>query len=155
PAVPFPLFSLFLGVSLSITAFPVLARILTDYGIQRSRLGVLALTCAAVNDISAWCMLALLVGVSQSRPERAAITVGLTILFVIAMLIMRPVFLRFIHREKACDVLSQGSVAVIFMILLGSALITEWIGIHALFGAFLAGAIIPHDSPAATQMSEK
>jgi Kef-type K+ transport system membrane component KefB len=155
PGVSFTIFSLFLGVALSVTAFPVLARILTDRGIHRSKLGVLALTCAAVDDVTAWCLLALLLSVARAEAERAVITVGLTVLFVATVIILRPLLLRFVRVQESRGVLSQSGVAVIFMSLLVSSLVTEWIGIHALFGAFLLGAVIPHDSLAAVQLREK
>jgi Kef-type K+ transport system membrane component KefB len=155
PRVSFTVFSLFLGVALSVTAFPVLARILTDKGIHRSRLGVLALTCAAVGDATAWCLLALLLGVARAQAERSLITVGLTVLFVATVMLLRPLLLRFVRLQESRGVLSQSGVAVIFTLLLVSALATEWIGIHALFGAFLLGAIIPHESLAAVQLREK
>jgi Kef-type K+ transport system membrane component KefB len=84
-AVPFTSFSLFLGVSMSVTAFPVLARILTDRGISRTRLGSLALSCAAVDDISAWCLLALVVGITQAKPGHAVSTFALAALYVLVM----------------------------------------------------------------------
>jgi Kef-type K+ transport system membrane component KefB len=155
PGVPFTVFSLFTGVSLSVTAFPVLARILTDRGLQRTKLGVLALTCAAVDDVTAWCLLALLLSVAQAAPEGAVLTVGLTITFVATILMLRPLLLRLVSFQDSRGKLSQGAAAVIFMSLLASALVTEWIGIHALFGAFLLGAIIPHDSLVSIQMREK
>jgi Kef-type K+ transport system membrane component KefB len=153
--VSFTVFSLFLGTSLSVTAFPVLARILTDRGIQRSKLGVLALTCAAVDDVTAWCLLALLLSVAQAHPERALLTVAMTILFIAAVLGLRPLLLRLVRFQDSRGTLTQSGVAVIFMALLASALSTEWIGIHALFGAFLLGASIPHDSLVASQVREK
>jgi Kef-type K+ transport system membrane component KefB len=155
PGVSFTVFSLFLGIALSVTAFPVLARILTDRGIQRSKLGVLALTCAAVDDVTAWCLLALLSSVAHAQAERTVITVGLTILFVVAVVMLRPLLLRLVRFQDSRGALTQGGVAVIFMLLLASTLATEWIGIHALFGAFLLGAIIPHDSLVAMQVREK
>jgi Kef-type K+ transport system membrane component KefB len=155
PGVPFTVFSLFPGVSLSVTAFPVLARILTDRGIQRTKLGVLALTCAAVDDVTAWCLLALLLSVAQAEPGRAAFTVGLTILFIAAVVMLRPLLLRLAWFQNPPGTLTQGGVAIVFMSLLVSALATEWIGIHALFGAFLLGAVIPHDSMVATQVRAK
>src|SRR5688572_30024490 len=66
PGVPFTPFALFMGVSMSITAFPVLARILGDHGLQRTTMGTIALTCAAIGDATAWCLLALVVGVTQA-----------------------------------------------------------------------------------------
>ncbi len=156
PGVSFTVFSLFFGISLSVTAFPVLARILTDSGMQRTKLGVLALTCAAADDITAWCLLALLLSVAQAQPERAALTFVLTILFIALVLALRPLLLRLVRLQDSRGPLTQSAgCRVIFMALLTSALITEWIGIHALFGAFLLGAIIPHDSLVATQTREK
>jgi Kef-type K+ transport system membrane component KefB len=155
PGVSFTVFSLFFGIALSVTAFPVLARILTDRGIHRSRLGVLALTCAAVDDVTAWCLLALLLSVARAQAERAVITVGLTLLFVATVLMLRPLLVRFVRSQESRGGLSQSGVAVIFMSLLVSALATEWIGIHALFGAFLLGAVIPHHCLAAVQLREK
>jgi len=155
PGVSFTVFSMFIGVALSVTAFPVLARILTDRGIQRTKLGVLTLTCAAVDDVTAWCLLALLVGVAQAEAGGALSTVGLTILFIAAVVMLRPLMLRLVRFQGSRGALTQSGVAVVFMTLLACALATEWIGIHALFGAFLLGAVIPHDSPVATQVSEK
>jgi len=155
PGVSFTVFALFFGIALSVTAFPVLARILTDREIQRSRLGVLALTCAAVDDVTAWCLLALLLSVAQAQAERAAITVGLTVLFVATVILLRPLLVRFVRLQEPRGALSQSGVAVIFTALLLSALATEWIGIHALFGAFLLGAVIPHDSLVAAQLRGK
>jgi Kef-type K+ transport system membrane component KefB len=100
-------------------------------------------------------LLALLLSVSQTEPERALITVALTILFTGTMLMLRPLFLRLVWFQNSRGRLPQGGVALIFVCLLASALATEWIGIHALFGAFLLGAVIPHDSLLATQMREK
>ncbi len=118
--VPFVSFALFLGIAMSITAFPVLARILSDLGMTRTPLGVVALTCAAIDDVTAWCLLALVVGVVQASAGSALTTIVLTLLFIAAMLV--------------------------------SALITESIGVHAIFGAFLLGAVIPHDSRLAHAM---
>jgi len=155
PGVPFTIFALFLGVSLSVTAFPVLARILTDRKMNKSNLGVIALTCAAVDDVTAWCLLALLVSVAQAEPGRVLITVGLTAAFIFTMLLLRPLLLRLVRYQESRGPMTQGSVAAILVSLLLTALATEWIGIHALFGAFLLGAIIPHNSPVARETREK
>ena len=155
PGVSFTVFSLFLGISISVTAFPVLARILTDSKMQRSKVGVLALTCAAVDDVTAWCLLALLSSIAQADVERAVRPLVLTILFIAAVVIVRPLLLRLVRFQDSRGKLTQGGVAIIFMALLACALATEWIGIHALFGAFLLGAVIPHDSPVATEVRGK
>ncbi len=154
--VTFTAFALFLGVSMSVTAFPVLARILTDRGIQRSRLGVIALTCAAVDDVTAWCLLAFVVGVVHARLGGAALTVGLTLVYLLVMfLVVRPLLVRFTQRCEEARGPEQQVMAVIAISLLLSCLATEAIGIHALFGAFLLGAIIPHDSWVARTLTEK
>lgn len=145
--VPFTTFALFLGVSLSVTAFPVLARILTDRGMHKTPLGVVALTCAAVDDVTAWCLLAFIVSVVNAQASNAVITLGLSALYVLVMLtLVRPLAARFVKRQEIVKSLPQSAVALVFVALLASAFITEAIGIHAIFGAFLLGAIIPHDS---------
>jgi len=156
PDVSFTAFSLFLGVSLSITAFPVLARILTDRGCNRSELGVTALTCAAMNDVAAWCMLAFVVGVIHAKMGGAALTVVLTAAYVCAMIwIVRPLAGRLLARFENRAASGQSLMALAAVGLLLSCLATESIGIHALFGAFMLGAVIPHNSSAAHALFEK
>src|SRR5262249_7651288 len=148
--VPFTLFALFLGVSMSVTAFPVLARILTDRGLQSTRLGTVALTCAALNDATAWCLLAFVVGVVQARVTGAWLTAGLTVLYVAAMfVIVRPLAHRFAARYEGMKTPGEPVIAGVCIVLLLSSVATEVIGIHTLFGAFLIGAVIPHDSTVA------
>src|SRR5271168_952329 len=153
--VPFTCFSLFLGVSMSITAFPVLARILTDRGIHKTRMGVIALTCAAVDDVTAWCLLAFVVSVVEARTYGALSTIVLALAFIAAMaLVVRPAMVRltFLYGNRG---LTQGLMAAIFVALLLSALTTDVIGIHAIFGAFALGAIIPHDSSLARELTDR
>ncbi len=152
--VPFSAFALFLGVSMSITAFPVLARILTDQGIQRTRLGVMALTCAAVGDVTAWCLLAFVVSVVNTRSGSAVTTVVLTVAYVGLLLALRPLVARLL-RARDRRGLTGGVMTVTFVALLGSALITEAIGVHAIFGAFVLGVIVPHDSNIARQLTDR
>jgi Kef-type K+ transport system membrane component KefB len=153
--VPFTAFALFLGVSMSITAFPVLARILRDRGIQRSRLGVIALTCAAVDDVTAWCLLALVVSVIRSRSGSALVTVVLTAAYIgLLLAVVRPLLARLLRAVDHRG-MTQGVMSIAFVALLLSALITEAIGIHAIFGAFVLGVIVPHDSRIARQMREQ
>jgi Kef-type K+ transport system membrane component KefB len=144
--VPFTSFALFLGVALAITAFPVLARILTDRGMQRTRLGAIALACAAADDVTAWCLLALVVGVAQARAGEALLVSGLALAYIAFMfLAVRPLAARFLTRFEEGR-LPRGVIALVLVALLLSALATEFIGVHAIFGAFLLGAVIPHDS---------
>jgi Kef-type K+ transport system membrane component KefB len=135
-----------MGVAMSITAFPVLARILTDRGISRTELGVVALSCAATDDVTAWCLLAFVVGVARSQVETAVLVAAWTIAYIAVMLfVVRPAVRRFIRSAEARSPTREADVLV-FVALLISAIATEAIGIHAIFGAFLLGAIIPHDS---------
>ncbi len=145
--VPFTSFALFLGVSMSITAFPVLARILSDRQLQRTPLGVMALTCAAINDAIAWCLLAFVVSVMQATPQAAITTVGFTVAYIAVMLtIGRSLMSRLIAYLDHKSHPGEQSLALVLISVLLSAVATEFIGIHAIFGAFLIGAIIPHDS---------
>jgi len=145
--VPFTVFALFLGVSMSVTAFPVLARILTDRRLTRTRLGSIAITCASVDDVTAWCLLAIVVGVAKAQVDGSLSTVLLAAGYVGFVLIaLRPGARWVVRRTDPLPELTQGWMAVVFVAFLLSAFVTEWIGIHALFGAFVIGAIIPHDS---------
>ena len=145
--VPFVAFAVFMGVALSITAFPVLARILSDRGIQHTRLGTLALACAAIGDVAAWCLLALATAIATAKGGDAIRTFLLTVVFLgVVLVVIRPLLARFARRVEDEREPSLESLSVVFAALLLSALVTEWIGIHALFGAFLVGVSIPHGS---------
>ncbi len=134
-------FMLLVGTAIAITAFPVLARILTERNMLGTRIGTLALTCAAVNDIIAWCLLALVIAVVQARGAASALlTVGLTLLFIVAMLVViRPLLLLADRRIPSKPLL----LALTTILLLLSAFATNAIGIHPVFGAFLMGIIVP------------
>ena len=154
--VPFLVFALFMGVAMSITAFPVLARILTDRGIHKTRLGVIALSCAAIDDVTAWCLLAFIVSIAAAQPVGALVTLALTASYVAAMLLVaRPLLHRWVRAQELRQQLSKHAVAAMFVALLGSALATEAIGIHAIFGAFLLGSLIPHGSLLARDLAGK
>ncbi len=153
--VPFTSFALFLGVAMAITAFPVLARILTDRALEATDLGVLALSCAATDDVTAWCLLALTVGVAQAQIGDALLVTLWALAFIGAMFfIVRPLAARFAHWFEARPA-SVSAGPWLFVALLLAALTTEAIGIHAVFGAFLLGAVIPHDSRIARELSHK
>jgi Kef-type K+ transport system membrane component KefB len=153
--VPFMHFMLFLGVAMSITAFPVLARILADQRLTKTPLGRLALGCAAIGDVTAWCLLAFIVGVVQSREGTAALTSILALVFIIFMfLVVRPLAVRFSQRWEGEEP-DRNTVAVALIAMLCSALATEAIGVHAIFGAFLLGAVVPHDSRLARALEER
>ncbi|HKV11874.1 MAG TPA: cation:proton antiporter [Thermoanaerobaculia bacterium] len=146
--IPFNAFALFLGVALSITAFPVLARILEDRGMSKTTLGSTAIACAAVDDVTAWCLLAVVVALVRANGLGGALlTILLTLLFIAVMLLgVRPRASRLLGEESSGRPLGPGLLAGIFLFVFASALFTEVIGIHALFGAFLAGVCMPQDS---------
>jgi Kef-type K+ transport system membrane component KefB len=150
----FTVFSLFLGVSMSVTAFPVLARILFDRRIQHTPIGATALACAAVGDATAWCLLAFISGVATAQLGSAASTVGLAALYVAVMLVAIRPLVRWLaaREERSAGPVSPTVLAIVMGLMLFSAVATEAIGIHALFGAFLFGALIPHDGRLAEQI---
>lgn len=150
----FTVFALFIGGSLSITAFPVLARILSDRDAMQTPLGVTALACAAIDDVTAWSMLALVVGLASSQLGAAAWTLALVVGYVVLMfVVVRPVLRWLIDREERLDgPPRRTALAVTFVLLLLSAYATEALGIHALFGAFLFGALLPHDARLSEQL---
>lgn len=154
--VSFTAFSLFIGVSMSVTAFPVLARILTDRGIQRTKMGTLTLACAAIDDVSAWCLLAFVVSVTQSHAGHALRTLLMALGYIAVMLfIVRPLVSRLTGAIDSKGRLTQGMLAFVLLAILLSSLTTESIGIHAIFGAFVLGAVIPHDGVLAKDLRDK
>jgi Kef-type K+ transport system membrane component KefB len=146
--VPFYAFALFFGTAMSITAFPVLARILDDKGLTRTFVGTTATACAAVGDVTAWCILAAVVGIVGAGGFAPALaTVGLSLLFIAVMLlVVKPLGSSFVGRDVRGTRGNKGFLAGVLVFVFGSALATEVIGIHALFGAFLAGVVMPPDN---------
>ena len=134
-------FMLLVGTAMAITAFPVLARLLAEKHMLGTKIGILALTCAAVGDVAAWCLLALVVAVIHANGLFSVIlTVGLTILFIGWMLgVIRPLLNYADRRISSKQVL----VVLSLILLLLSAYTTNVIGIHPVFGAFLMGIILP------------
>ncbi|GAA0883688.1 cation:proton antiporter [Sphingobacterium siyangense subsp. cladoniae] len=155
--VEFLSYSLFIGISMSITAFPVLARIIQERGLQKSKLGAMAITCAAADDITAWCILAVVIAIVKAGDFASALyTIGLAVAYVLIMIkIVRPFLMRVGEVKGSKEALSKPVVAIFFIVLLLSAYATEVIGIHALFGAFMAGAIMPEGSRFRTAFIEK
>ena len=149
--VGFTGFALFMGAAMSVTAFPVLARILSERHLHRTPLGAIAIACAAVDDVTAWCILAAVVVIVRATGGHAAsagmplwITIGGSAAFVGLMVTAGRHSLRTLEtRYAARGRLTQDSIAVLVLALLASAWITERLGVHALFGAFLVGAISP------------
>lgn len=148
PGVPFHAFALFLGVAMSITAFPVLARILDERRMVHTPVGRMALACAAIGDLSAWCLLALVVALAQARGLAAAgLSAALAVLFVLALHgVARPLLQRAFGARLAAERDGTGALALAVVLLLACSFCAEVIGIHALFGAFLAGTVMPAGS---------
>jgi Kef-type K+ transport system membrane component KefB len=143
--VEFLSFSLFMGIAMSITAFPVLARIVQEREIHKTRLGTIVITCAAADDITAWCILAAVIAIVKAGSFVSSLyVIGLAIVYVGAMLfIVRPFLKKIGDLYKSKNKLSKPVVAIFFLTLILSSYTSEIIGIHALFGAFMAGAIMP------------
>src|ERR1700761_276742 len=154
--VPFGVFALFMGISMSVTAFPVLARILTDSGMHKTKMGSIALACAAVDDVTAWCLFALVVSIAVAKPGRVLLTIGLTVVFIAFVFKFVQPAVKWLVRKPIRDPPpTTGTMGIVFAALLLSALSTDAIGIHALFGAFLLGTLIPHDSALARDVTAK
>ena len=156
--VPFLHFALFMATAMSITAFPVLARILTERRLLQTPIGNIALACAAVDDVTAWCILAavvLLVRASAaSTPAWLTIFGALTYVFIMIFGVRR--FARRFERSfEKHGTITQEALALMMLLALLSAFATELLGIHALFGAFLAGAILPRNREFVEAMTAK
>ena len=138
-------FALFIGISLSITAFPVLARIIQEKDLTRTHLGTMSLGSAAIGDVTAWCLLAAVIAISKTGSMMDSLfTLLLTMLYVLLMLfVVKPFLKRLGEHYRTLEVVNRSTVAFIFLMLLASAFVTESLGIHALFGAFLAGVVMP------------
>jgi Kef-type K+ transport system membrane component KefB len=156
-SVSFTAFALFLGAAMSITAFPVLARIITENNLQNTRLGTLALTCAAVDDVTAWCLLALAIAVTRTNSMAGAIPIIIySLLYIVGMLTVGRWLLKVLSTYyDRTGKLSQLMLAGIYMAVVLSALITEAIGIHLIFGAFLLGAAMPKNPGLVREIAQK
>jgi len=138
-------FALFMGIAMSITAFPVLARIVQERGIHKTKLGAIVITCAAADDITAWCLLAAVIAIVKAGTFVSSLyVILLAIFYVIIMLFVVKPFLKKIGELYGTkDKLNKPVVAIFFLTLIISSYCTEIIGIHALFGAFMTGVIMP------------
>jgi len=143
--VAFMPFALFMGIAMSITAFPVLARIVQERGIHKTKLGAIVITCAAADDITAWCILAAVIAIVKAGTFVSSLyIIGMAMAYVLAMLYVVKPFLKKIGELYATkDSLNKPVVAIFFLTLIISSYTTEIIGIHALFGAFMTGVIMP------------
>ena len=158
PSVNFTGFALFMGAAMSVTAFPVLARILTESNMLRTRVGSVAIACAAVDDVTAWCILAgivVIVRASSLELPMWLTLAGLAVFMVLMGLVVRPALrrLEMIYEQRGS--LTQDLIAIILLVVLASGLATEVLGVHALFGAFLAGVIMPRHREFSKELSQK
>ncbi|MHA4843505.1 cation:proton antiporter domain-containing protein [Flavitalea antarctica] len=143
--IGFLAFSLFMGIAMSITAFPVLARIVQERGLSKTKLGTIVITCAAADDITAWCILAVVIAIVKAGSILSALyTILIAIAYVLIMIkVVQPFLKKIGDKYQNKESFSKPVVAIFFITLLLSSYATEVIGIHALFGAFMAGVIMP------------
>ncbi|KNC97065.1 uncharacterized protein SPPG_07462 [Spizellomyces punctatus DAOM BR117] len=156
--VPFYSFFVFCGVAMSITAFPVLARILTELKLLQTTVGQVTLASAAVDDGVAWCLLILVVALINNPSD--SVTAVYVFLLVVAwglflVIAVRPLLAYIVRRGADNDHISHLSVLATFIVILGSSWFTQAAGVHAIFGGFLAGLITPHDHGFAIKLTEK
>jgi len=157
--VRFTHFALFLAISMSVTAFPVLARILTERGLMRTEVGAMAIACAAFDDVSAWSLLAIVVALVRSGHLSGMSfwtqILGSLAYVSLAIFLLKPALARILkwRQRKGAGV---GEIAPLcLLVAFGSALITEGLGIHALFGAFLIGALMPKEREFVQSLTER
>lgn len=157
PSVSHTAFALFLGAAMSITAFPVLARILSERRLLSTPIGAIAIACAAVDDVTAWCLLAFVVATARATGLGAAVVTTVLAVGYIALMFgaVRPLMHRLAARMGDRETLPTNAVAAVLVLLFLSAWSTELIGIHALFGAFLFGAILPKEGGFARRVAER
>jgi Kef-type K+ transport system membrane component KefB len=157
PNTSFTPFALFMGIAMSITAFPVLARILKDRSLDQSPLGTTALACASIDDATAWCILAFVIAIANATGFLSSmITIALTFFFVVVMLfLLKPRIETFITKKIEDASYSRFMMAGVLAFALACAWFTETIGIHALFGGFLAGVVMPSTASVQTFLRDK
>lgn len=138
-------FALFIGIAMSITAFPVLARIIQEKDLTKTHLGTMSLASAAIGDVTAWCLLAAVIAIASTGNFIGSFyTIALSLVYAALMLlIVKPFLKRLGEVYRTNELVNKNMVAFIFLMLLISALSTQIIGVHALFGAFMAGVVMP------------
>lgn len=156
-SIPFTGFVLFMGAAMSVTAFPVLARILGERNMLGTKLGALTIACAAVDDVTAWCLLAVIIAVVKSELNHLALwqmLLGVAVYLAVMLFVLKPLMRKFIVRH-ADTRRNDMTIAALFVCMLASSWATEWLGIHALFGAFFAGVIVPKESGFAEEITKR
>lgn len=149
-------FLLFVGVSMGVTAFPVLVRILDEHGLIRSRIGALGLAAAGIGDVIAWCLLVVTITAMHDGSATTVIrTVALLIVFSgLVWILVRPALRQFLAFAETSTVLRVSSTPVLLLTAVAGAFITDWIGVHAIFGAFLVGMAVPRESPRVRNLTQ-
>jgi Kef-type K+ transport system membrane component KefB len=157
PGVSFSPFALFMGTAMSVTAFPVLARILKERNLLGTSLGTVAISCAAIDDISAWLLLAILTAMVHSAQNwiHLAVTLLFLIAFVAIMLIPIRRAVSFVESLYQRNGASVGLISVTVLIAFAASWTTEHLGVHALFGAFMAGLIMPNNQRMTREIVER
>jgi K+:H+ antiporter len=148
PSVNFTHFALFVGAATSITAFPMLARILSERSILTSRLGLVSITCAATAGVATWCVLSYIVMIIKNPHAGGTLvwTLAGIVAFGLAMFCgVRPLLLRFDRDFQRRGAVGEGGMAMIMILVLAAGVCTGYLGLHPLFGAFLVGMIMPKD----------
>jgi K+:H+ antiporter len=157
--VRFTHFALFLAISMSVTAFPVLARILTECGLLRTEVGAMAIACAAFDDVSAWSLLAVVVTLVRSGHLSGmsfwAQILGSLAYVGVAIFLLKPALGRLLKWRQSKGAGVGDILPLCLLVAFGSALITEGLGIHALFGAFLIGALMPKERKFVQSLTER
>jgi Kef-type K+ transport system membrane component KefB len=156
-SLPFTGFVLFMGAAMSVTAFPVLARILGERNLLGTRLGTLTLACAAVDDVTAWCLLAVIIALVRSEVNHLPLwqmLPGLLAYLAFMLFVLQPLVRRLVNRLEDAK-RTEKIMAVVLVCMFASSWTTEWLGIHALFGAFFAGVIMPKDNGFAEDVRKK
>lgn len=147
-SLPFTGFVLFMGAAMSVTAFPVLARILDERNMLGTKLGTLTIACAAVDDVTAWCLLAVIIAIVKSELNHLPLwqmLPGVVVYLVLMLYVIRPILRELLARQR--DAAKNDKLIVVLLVcMLASSWATEWLGIHALFGAFFAGVIVPKEN---------
>ncbi len=145
PHVHFVSFALFMGIAMSITAFPVLARIVHERGLNKTPLGAMVITCAAVDDITAWCLLAAVIAIAKAGTFVSSLYVIFFAVVYVGLMfkLVRPFLQRVADLQTSKNIISKSIIGIFFLVLFLSSYLTSIIGIHPLFGAFLAGVIMP------------
>lgn len=157
-SVSFLNFAIFIGTAMSITAFPVLARILSERKLINTVMGSISLACAAIDDVTGWILLAVVVVLARSSTMDSQILLtifGLLLFVVLIFLVFRPIFKKLGENFEKNGKITHDFLAILFLLLLLSSWVTEELGVHALFGAFMIGVAMPKDNRFVHALTEK